>query len=261
LSATLYYFTGTGNSLWAARKLCERLGQAEVVSMVKALKNKDISPSTDTVGFVFPLYFCGIPDIARRFVDRVDLSKTDYVFAVVTRGLTSGVVFSLIDGLLARKQKKLASAFYLTMPDNYIPNIEPPSPPKTKKILDNASQSIGKIARVVRDKTNTSPRDSLFWKLVGKSTYMNWVRDVHTKDRFFNVNDDCNSCGICSKVCPVSNIIIADGKPLWQKQCEQCMACLQFCPRKAIQFSTKTLKRTRYHHPEVTVKDIISQKG
>lgn len=261
MTATLYYFTGTGNSLWVARKLSEKLGQAEVVPIVKSLEQKEVSPNTDTVGFVFPLYFCGIPDIVRRFLERIDLNTPDYIFVIATRGLTSGLVFSLVDGLLRKKTKELGSAFYLTMPDNYIPNIEPPPPSKIPKIMADASSSIDKIAHIVLEKKNTNPRDPWFWNLLGKTYYTNWVRDVHSRDQSFNVTDSCNSCGICHKVCPVSNITLNEGKPSWRHQCEQCMSCLEFCPRKAIQFEKKTLKRTRYHHPEVTVKDIISQKG
>jgi ferredoxin len=261
LSATLYYFTGTGNSLWVARKLVEKLPQASLIPVVKALNEKDVSPDTDTVGFIIPLYFCGIPDIVRRFIEKVDLNQTEYLFTVVTRGLTSGLVFELMDELLKKKSKKLGSAFYLTMPDNYIPNITPPPPSKIPKIMTDASSGIDKIAQAVLEKKETNPRDPWFWKLLGKTYYSSWVRDVHSRDKSFNVTDDCNSCGICQKVCPVANVTLSGGKPSWQHQCEQCMACIELCPQEAIQFEKKTLKRARYHHPEVTVKDIISQKG
>jgi Fe-S-cluster-containing hydrogenase component 2 len=61
-------------------------------------------------------------------------------------------------------------------------------------------------------------------------------------------------------VCPVNNIIIVDGKPHWQHRCQQCLACLHYCPEIAIQYGDKTLKKGRYHHPEVSAKDLINQK-
>ena len=36
-----------------------------------------------------------------------------------------------------------------------------------------------------------------------------------------------------------------------------CFACLQWCPQEAIQFGKKTPKYERYHHPEVTVQDML----
>ena len=59
------------------------------------------------------------------------------------------------------------------------------------------------------------------------------------------------------KVCPVNNITIIDSKPVWNHNCEQCMACLQWCPEEAVQFGKNTVGRKRYRHPEVSLKDIM----
>ncbi|MDR3121471.1 MAG: flavodoxin, partial [Clostridiales bacterium] len=43
--------------------------------------------------------------------------------------------------------------------------------------------------------------------------------------------------------------------------CEQCMACIQFCPKRAINYRDKTQKRKRYHHPDITAQDLVRKKG
>ncbi|KKN39208.1 hypothetical protein LCGC14_0745920, partial [marine sediment metagenome] len=73
-------------------------------------------------------------------------------------------------------------------------------------------------------------------------------------------DDNCTNCGICKDVCPVNNIILIDGRPQWQHRCQQCLACINFCPEKSIQFGSQTLKTQRYHNPEITIKDIKAQK-
>ncbi len=75
-------------------------------------------------------------------------------------------------------------------------------------------------------------------------------------DKNYTVDDKCNGCSICQKVCPVNNIIMEDNKPLWNKKCEQCYACLQWCPKESIQVGKKTIGVKRYHHPNITIKDI-----
>jgi Fe-S-cluster-containing hydrogenase component 2 len=63
------------------------------------------------------------------------------------------------------------------------------------------------------------------------------------------------------KVCPVDNIALVEGRPVWSHRCEQCMACIHLCPVEAIQAGRKTAARGRYRHPTVQVDDLIRQKG
>ena len=100
------------------------------------------------------------------------------------------------------------------------------------------------------------------WKKKNRLGKLNksFIEKVNESDKSFYSDNNCTSCGICEKICPVNNIIIIDGKPQWQHKCQQCLACINLCPEKSIQFGTKTLKTQRYHHPEITVQDITNQK-
>jgi Pyruvate/2-oxoacid:ferredoxin oxidoreductase delta subunit len=57
-------------------------------------------------------------------------------------------------------------------------------------------------------------------------------------------------------------------KPVWQKEvdCYGCFACLNFCPEQSVQIKSTwylkshTNENGRYHHPEITAKDIAGQK-
>jgi Pyruvate/2-oxoacid:ferredoxin oxidoreductase delta subunit len=51
---------------------------------------------------------------------------------------------------------------------------------------------------------------------------------------------------------------MANGKPIWQHRCEQCFACLQWCPEESIQYGKKTQKKKRYHHPEIKLSDMLA---
>jgi epoxyqueuosine reductase QueG len=49
-------------------------------------------------------------------------------------------------------------------------------------------------------------------------------------------------------------------KPVFKEQCEQCMACIQWCPKQAINYKTKTQTRGRYHHPDISYQDMADKK-
>ena len=64
----IFYFTGTGNSLYAARKLADEGEQ--IVSIVEALRSKAFHytlSERDKLGFVFPVYFYRCPVSAIQY--------------------------------------------------------------------------------------------------------------------------------------------------------------------------------------------------
>lgn len=83
-------------------------------------------------------------------------------------------------------------------------------------------------------------------------------------EEHFDVTDDCISCGICVKVCPRANWSLGNEKAETIGQCDYCLACIQNCPKKAIQIKTiedSFLKpeenpKARYRNPMVSVRQI-----
>lgn len=76
-------------------------------------------------------------------------------------------------------------------------------------------------------------------------------------DKVFQIDENCNGCGICEKVCPRGNLRMKDSVPTWNHKCEQCFACIHWCPQKALQMGEETKGKPRYHHPEVSLKEMI----
>ena len=116
------------------------------------------------------------------------------------------------------------------------------------------------IAEVIKESQIEVEKDNFLFKQLAMLVNNSWLKTVHGKDENFFVDDNCTSCGICEKVCPVNNISLVEGKPQWQHRCQQCLACIQFCPEEAIQYGAKTAKRQRYHQPDIKLKDIMAQR-
>ena len=62
----------------------------------------------------------------------------------------------------------------------------------------------------------------------------------------FHASDACIGCGACVENCPLGNIVLADKKPTWGKNCTHCMACICRCPQKAIEYKNATQNRERF---------------
>ncbi|MGA1840986.1 MAG: EFR1 family ferrodoxin [bacterium] len=257
MSATIYYFTGTGNSLKIARDLTETLDETELVPLARATEEQ-MSPGTDIVGMVFPVYAWGAPLVVRRFLDRVRIGSDRYVFAVCTCGSSASGTLVEVKRQLCERGITLSSGFIVKMPTNYIIWDGAIPEEKQQDMFGRAKARIDEICAVVKEKRSQEVEmGGFFGRVITGWLYRLSMRAFPNLDKKFTVSETCNSCGICERVCQVGNIEIREGKPSWLHSCEQCLACLQWCPQEAIQIGEKTIGRKRYHHPEVKARDLM----
>jgi len=257
MKTTIYYFSGTGNSLKIARNIAERLEKCELVPIAKVWVQDQLASTSEKVGFVFPLYYFGLPKIVYDFINNIELAKSNYCFAVITRaGDADGAPLQQLANILETKMKKLNAGFFVRMPSNFVIGYNTVSEAVQKEFFEKAIDQVEKIINIIKE------NEENFQNKMNISERMNKkFRDkVYASDKSFYANENCTNCGICECVCPVNNIILKEGFPLWQHKCQQCLACINYCPEEAIQFGTKSLETGRYHHPEITVQDIMNQK-
>jgi formate hydrogenlyase subunit 6/NADH:ubiquinone oxidoreductase subunit I len=180
---------------------------------------------------------------------------------VATRGLPpTGGVIQQVKRMLKAKGVTLQAGFYVNMPQNYIPWFDVPDELKQQRLFQHADAKIRQIAAILHDETQKYDFEPLGFMLPFRNApYLSKANDLDRN--FYLQNGSCNGCAVCVQVCPVSNIVLNEGMPEWKHTCQECLACLNFCPKQAIQYGKKTANRSRYHHPEVTLKDIMAQKS
>ncbi len=253
----LYYFSATGNSLAVARDLAQGLGTAELIPINQVLKNPDAT-AYDAVGFVYPVYMFGLPLIIAEFLRTVRVNPGVYVFSVATLGGLPGRAHSLAKKILNERKIKLACGFSIVMPGNYTPLYGAFSQDKQQKLF--AQQKI-KTARIIdyldHRRQGVMEQGYLISYLLYKLLYAGGSKQIPLAAKGFWITSGCTGCGLCAKICPVSNIELQDGHPVWLDHCQHCMACLQWCPVEAIQYKRLTLGKKRYHHPDITALEII----
>jgi len=257
MEITIFYYTGTGNSLWVARTLVKLLGDAEIVSISDWMKEKRPIYS-EVVGVVFPVHMWGVPPPIIKFISEIKALSPRYIFGVaVDAGQVANTLVQL-KNIFKKNGMTLSSGHEIKMPSNYIPwgGAEPRE--KQEEKFESAKRKLPVIISTINNK-EIKPVDKgplwqrVFFTLLYKLSYT----QIPKLDGKFWVDEKCNHCGICSRVCPAENIIMVEGKPSWNHRCEQCLACIQWCPEKAIQYGEKTPIYERYHHPEIQLKDML----
>ena len=263
MKTIMYYFTGTGNSLAAAKTIAASLGDCELVPLAP-LQNVpgDILPVADRVGIVAPVYDMGLPSIVAEFAARLDLSKAGYTFCILTNGGVGGSALHQMNDIVKNKTgQPLDAAWAVPMVGNFVPLYSPAEGKKKETLLAEAEIRLANIAGLIDTGIAVRPGFSPLSSLMKSFVYNGFIRQIHESDKQFVSDENCTRCGTCSRVCPVKNIVMVNDKPSWQHHCELCMACLNLCPAKAVQWGPKTRGRGRYRHPDLKIADMKTQQG
>jgi len=257
---TIYYFTGTGNSLQVAKDISLGVQTSKLVSMSANIYNvSDFNPQ-GMVGFVFPVYYCGLPQLVQEFISAIDLTNASYVYIACTYGKTGGNAGCLSQAkrIFKSKGKALNAAFYVQSVDNFILwswDIPPLS--KHGALHEKARKKSECIARIVSDTRNHY--DWSITEYIGPILfrYDHFYNTVNSNDTAFCSTDSCISCNLCADVCPTDNIDMRNGQPVWKSEtCQRCLACLHLCPSACIQYGAITRKRHRYKNPHITIAEL-----
>lgn len=275
MSIAIYYFSGTGNSLVVARDIAEKT-RGTLISMPSLLEEEVIKTEANVIGLVFPVFYatndCGIPLIVARFVRKLENLGSKYIFAVCTCGYMPGTTIENLRKTIEARGGKLAAGFTLRMSSKKLDER------KQQKMHDNRMKKIEVICEYVNARREgkfetrgllrkifLAPLRALekpifmyrYKKL--SNTSRNLFSDlIPLADTSFRTNEKCTGCGTCARVCPVNNIQVVDGKPVWLHHCENCYACYAWCPKNAVCGDIVSYNDW-YRHPEVNLSDMVKQ--
>ena len=247
--AAIYCFTSTGNSLYTANTIAGKIG-GKVLSM----RDRAAVCDDDVIGFVFPIYFWGLPRMVRRFISKIQITNKDaYVFAVITCGGPVPGVHGPLKKVLTQKGIRLRYGERILSVTNYLPEYKAKDSEELRRNIEAQIHSIaGAINRREENRVKALP---LLNSLIHKFC------PGEDSDRHFSVSSTCSGCAACQKVCPAGNIAMEGSKPNFQHQCEHCLACLHSCPAGAIDWKNKTQGKERYRNVNVSRDDLIDFNG
>ncbi len=242
------YFSGTGNSAYVAKKVAESIGD-ETLDLFERIRNKDYSSVKSDRPFIVsaPTYSWQIPHILRKYLEKTPLEGNGKIYFLMTCGDDIGNAEKYLKKLCVSIGKEYMGCAVFRMPENYIAMFTAPNKEQASRIIAKQTDNIKAAAEKIK---KTEKLDAVAVNLTGKlkSGIVNKAfYSFCVSAKKFYATDACISCGKCEKLCPLGNVTMADGKPVWGKNCTHCMACICKCPKEAIEYGKKSKGKNRYY--------------
>ncbi len=244
----IYYYTGTGNSLYIANSLCEN---------VKAIpKRNEINRTItdDVIGFVYPICAAGMPRAVKNFI-KSNTFRANYIFNIATHeGMPLGHA-KRVRNFYQKNNINLNYSGEIEMIDNYV---NWSSIDEQLKTFDNEKlrKSIEITKLHIENRREFTSKSNFFTRQIGK--FVNLVGNVILNEKFYKkfvIEEECAKCVICNEVCsPTSDKVTT--RQTFKQKCKNYYARAHDCVRRIIT-PKANIDESRYIDPNVELREII----
>ena len=241
------YFSGTGNTEYIANEF-SKLMDAKCLSIEAEADFTHEIKSHETIAFCYPIYGSRAPRNLREFTARHMSDLTDKkIIILVTQAVFSGDGARVFTDMFWEDTIEVIYAEHIKMPVN-VNNMlifRKPSEKAIEKCLRKAKEKLQKISRDIDMGIVKKRGFSRFSQFLGNVQGVFWQGnskeiDLSTSSLEFKaktgvkIHKECTLCNLCVGICPVKNLVNAQGSIVPQGNCVVCYRCINNCPEKAI---------------------------
>jgi ferredoxin/flavodoxin len=242
-----FFFSSTGNSWWAAKKITELFRESvhdSVCCSIEKNKYTDIVnriDEFDLIGFSYPIYGANFPPLFRSFIDHLIENRSNSsikpCFTLCTIGYVNGLGPFVAGQIFKKAHFKLVGHLNIKLSNNA-------SAPDFKTNVFNGNDLESRKERaLIKIKKYASVLINNRMMITGIGPYLlpGYIIRKMTKQKINNCNDiwsvdqnRCLHCNLCIKMCPTNSIDSTNGVFEFKNTCTACFRCYNTCPSSAI---------------------------
>ena len=235
----LFYFSGTGNTQFAAEQVQAAFARQEQKCELVAIKRpwpQVREPLPSLFGLACPVYAWHTPGIVLDFIRQLPKGRGQAVFLIYTAGggedaANVNAARSAIRALRRQGYTPFYRRIWL-MSSNWMSCESDLLIYHLAEILPaKADHCCAEILRHKERLQLPKPAAPLLFSVIG-------TMEDHYGARIFgrclHASDACTRCGLCEKDCPAGNIRLTPDGVRFAWRCQWCMKCLYACPVQAI---------------------------
>lgn len=248
----VFYFTGTGNSLYIAKQIDD-----DPISIPQAMRQESLDIADESIGIVAPVYGHELPEMVKEFLKKASF-YTPYFFMLLTYGNRHGGAAELAQKLCAECGIEPDYINIVLMADNWLPSFDMNEQVKIDKHIPEQIEAIR--ADLAARKHWISPvtdgdraAHQQFLESMSHMPPDAWQHLIAVDI------EKCSGCGICAQVCPSGSMRVENGKAAHlPSRCQTCLACIHACPQKSIGLTIPEANpNARYRNEHITLQEII----
>lgn len=250
----VFYFTGTGNSLYVAKEL-----DRDCISIPQAVHDINAVYEDTRIGIVCPVYGHEMPAMVKEFLKK-SVFHTEYFYLVLTYGNIHGGAAELAEDFLKSIGRKAEYINTIMMVDNFLPSFD-----MNEQVAGLPQKKVEEHLAAIREDIDGQK----CWKQPVTDEDRNWHRvylertknaSINSGKSMYEVTDACIGCGICMNVCPAGCIRLESQRAVHgTENCQMCMACIHHCPENAVRLNVPEKNPdARYHNPHIRLTELVN---